>query len=309
MPKALFLLCILSLALYAPALFADTHHGHNLTINSGDSDSTSCDDHLRISSDELDANVKGEEVKTLPNQKLNVSGDHNGSIHLTNWERPEVELKLCKSVAADNETTAREALKQISISIQNGQVSVTGPERNDHLNWASLIMIQAPRGANFILSAHNGGISIRSFSGEIEAETVNGGISLKNSDGKAQVRARNGGISIQNCNGDVHAEVQNGGLSLKLADDWQGTGLEASTRNGGVMVSIPKTFHSSLEIAASNHTQMLCRGDACNLGQRTWDDERKIFRIGSSPAKIKASTVNGAVVISDPESKVAREFD
>jgi len=54
---------------------------------------------------------------------------------------------------------------------------------------------------------------------------------------------------------------------------------------------------------------MIWKEDACNLDERTWDDQGKIFRIGSSPAKIKASTVNGAVVISDPESKVARDFD
>jgi len=308
MPKA-FLSCLFLLTVCSPALFADQHHGRNFTINNGDSESTACEDHLRMSSDDLDVNLRAEETKTLPNQKLSVRGDHNGSIQLTSWERPEIELKLCKSVAADNDATAREALRQISLSIQKDQISVTGPERDDHLNWASLIMIQAPKGATFSLSAHNGGISIRSFTGEIEAETVNGGISLKNSDTKAHITARNGGISIQSCNGDVHAKVQNGGLSLKLADDWQGAGLEASTRNGGMMISVPKTFHSSLEIAASNHTQVLCRGDACNLGERTWDDAGKIFRMGSSPAKIRASTVNGAVVISDPESKVARDFD
>jgi len=50
MPKA-FLSCLFLLTVCSPALFADQHHGRNFTINNGDSESTACEDHLRMSSD------------------------------------------------------------------------------------------------------------------------------------------------------------------------------------------------------------------------------------------------------------------
>ena len=66
MPKV-FLSFLLLLTVCSPALFADQRHGRNFTINNGDSESTACEDHLRMSSDDLDVNLRAEETKTLRN--------------------------------------------------------------------------------------------------------------------------------------------------------------------------------------------------------------------------------------------------
>jgi hypothetical protein len=87
-------------------------------------------------------------------------------------------------------------------------------------------------------------------------------------------------------------------LNIELAEQWTGAGLDASTHNGGLSVKVPQNFKSSLEVASLGHGPVRCKAAACDQGQRTWDDDRKYFRIGSGTPVVRASTVNGGVSIS-----------
>ena len=110
---------------------------------------------------------------------------------------------------------------------------------------------------------------------------------------------QNGGISIKDCGGEVTATVENGGLSITLPDHWEGKGLEAHARNGGLVVSVPKTFNGGLEVVASEHTSIICKDEICQAGERTWDNGHKLFRLGGSNPQIRATTDNGGIVIAE----------
>jgi hypothetical protein len=103
---------------------------------------------------------------------------------------------------------------------------------------------------------------------------------------------------VTDCNGDIKVNVQNGGVSLKLASTWNGAGLEARTHNGGLSVEVPRDFKSALEVSGSRHSSIVCKGDVCDRGQRTWNnDDDRILRIGAGDPVIRTSTVNGGVVV------------
>jgi hypothetical protein len=77
----------------------------------------------------------------------------------------------------------------------------------------------------------------------------------------------------------------------------QGAGCH--TRNGGLVVSLPKTFNGGLEVVASEHTSIICKDNACDAGERTWDGGHKLFRIGGANPQVRATTENGGIVIKD----------
>lgn len=296
-----FLLVLLAFSLVATHAFAADDHrwGHNLSMNTTNADSTACEDHLHISSDDLPAVAHSEEALTLANQPLNVTASQNGGIHVRNWDKNEISIKLCRAVAARSESAAQSALNQIHLNNQGNRVTVDGPSSsNDDVTWSSVLLIFAPQGATLDLSVHNGGISLRNVSANVTGHALNGGIELKNTTGNINVEAQNGGISIKDCGGDVKATVQNGGLSIQLGETWNGAGLDAKSHNGGLVVEIPKNFQSSLEVSTGNNSGLVCKSDACANGQRTWDDNGRVFRIGSNPI-IHASTVNGGTVIKE----------
>jgi DUF4097 and DUF4098 domain-containing protein YvlB len=140
------------------------------------------------------------------------------------------------------------------------------------------------------------------FSGTASAHAHNGGISIKNSSGKLTAVAQNGGINIKDSSGEINADVQNGGIVLALPERWEGKGLEAHTRNGGLVVAVPKNLQTGLEIVGSDHASIICKGDACSEAQRTWDgDGHRVLRLGGSTPQIRATTVNGGVVVEQRE--------
>jgi DUF4097 and DUF4098 domain-containing protein YvlB len=244
--------------------------------------------------------ARGEESKVLPNQPLRVTAAHNGGIHLRTWDKKEISVKLCKVAAASSSGEADQLIKGTTLRINGNDVSVDGPDRWSDANWSALLLIYAPAGAKLDLSAHNGGISLYRVDGDIRADTVNGGISLKESKGKLDISARNGGISVRDCGGDVKVDVQNGGVSIELAENWVGTGLDARTHNGGLKVAVPASFKSMLEVESRGFSSMRCRGAICDSANKDWDDRNKYLRVGNKGgAVIRASTVNGGVVVTD----------
>jgi DUF4097 and DUF4098 domain-containing protein YvlB len=302
------LLCILTLTLIATLSWADGSgrrgNWRGLNINThNDVNSDACEDHIDIYDGQHDATARGEEAKILANQPVRVTAAHNGGIHLRTWDKKEISVKLCKVAAADSAKQANRVIEEISLRVNGSDVSVDGPENwSREANWSALLLIYAPAGAKLDLSAHNGGISLYRVDGNIRAETVNGGISLKESKGKLDIAAQNGGISVKDCGGDVRVDVQNGGVSIALADNWVGTGLDAHTQNGGLSVAVPASFKSSLEVESRGYSSLRCRGAICSNATKDWDDRNKYIRIGSKSANaavIRASTVNGGVVVTD----------
>jgi hypothetical protein len=299
------LIPFLLVALIPPACHAQEQHRHSTSFTMSDSENESCENQIRMFSDDRPHTVYAEETKSLPNQPLTATASRNGGISVRNWDKPEFAIKICKAAAGKSESEAQQLLSQISLNTQGGVVTVSGPEDenrgydNDGPVWSASLVIFAPVGSTMDLTAHNGGISLVRVNANVTGHTQNGGISLTQSSGKAVVEARNGGISIKDCSGEVKATVQNGGISIKLSDDWQGAGLVASTHNGGVNVEIPKHFKSSLEIASTGHGSISCQSDACDSMQRTWNDDEHILRIGNSPAVVRATTVNGGIVVRD----------
>lgn len=272
-------------------------HSSTVTMND-DSPSDDCRDHLRVGDNDYRTTVRDEETKTIANQPLKITAEHNGGIQVTTWDKPEVALKLCKQIAVDDESEGRRLLAETHIEINGSNITIHTPEADHHF-LGTVLLVKSPKNANLNLSVHNGGVSLTSFIGTAEAHAENGGISFRRSSGKLTAEAENGGISIKDCGGDVSAKVENGGLSIALPERWEGKGLEAHARNGGLVVSVPKTFAGGLEVVASEHTSIICKGGACDAGERTWDSGHKLFRMGGANPQVRATTENGGIVIQD----------
>lgn len=293
------ILAIASLLAAAPQKHSGAHYrGHNFSNNDPNSDA--CEDHLNMSNNEYRSEARAEEEKVVPKQPLKITASRNGGIHVKQWDRNEIGIKVCKAAVARTDAEAQRVVNAIKLSVQGNDVNVIGPELgdDDSGNWSSVVLVHVPAGAQLDLNAHNGGISFRKVNVNATARTVNGGIALNETSGKLDVEAQNGGVSVSDCNGDIKVDVQNGGLALKLAPTWSGPGLEARTHNGGLSVEVPRDFKSALEVSGSRHTAILCQDDACSRGQRTWNnDDDRILRIGAGDPVIRTSTVNGGIVV------------
>src|ERR1041385_6675809 len=103
MRKLIVLAMTLPLIVWA-ANAGENGRSRNSTVTmNDDASSDDCRDHLRVG-DDYRSTVRDEEVKTVTKQPLTIAAAHNGGIQVTTWDKPDFALKLCKQVAADDES-------------------------------------------------------------------------------------------------------------------------------------------------------------------------------------------------------------
>ncbi|HVF89966.1 MAG TPA: DUF4097 family beta strand repeat-containing protein [Blastocatellia bacterium] len=215
--------------------------------------------------------------QTLPaGGTLSVNGGRNGGVSVKGWERNNVLVRARIQTGAKTSAEAAELARQIKIETGGSQIRAEGPTGQDDKHWAVSYEIFVPQQSDLSLETYNGGISITDVRGQIE------------------FKAHNGGVSLKRLGGNVRGTTTNGGLSVDLAGTrWEGEGLDAVTRNGGVSISVPENYSARLESGTRN--------GGLNLGfpltvQGRVDKEISVD-LGSGGATVRAVTTNGGVTI------------
>src|SRR5262249_2251832 len=138
---------------------------------------------MRVSDSEI---VRSVQEQTIPRSSVNslrVRAALYGGIEVQGWDRDQYSIKACLGAAAANTAEAQNLLSQVSLSVQNGQVTVLGPSGE---LWMGYLIIQAPKGAVMDLEAQNAPIGLRDISGTFEARNHNGPVSLHDVGGKVR---------------------------------------------------------------------------------------------------------------------------
>lgn len=171
------------------------------------------------------------EFNVPANGNLTVDGGRNGGISVKGENRSDVLVRACVSAWS----TSEEAAKSLVASVKIDTGSTIKASSSSEENWSVSYEVLVPRSTNLTLSAHNGGISIKSVDGVTEFETTNGGVNLSDLSGTVKGRTTNGGVNI----------------SL-TGNSWKGSGLDVVTTNGGVNLSVPEGYAANFETGTTN---------------------------------------------------------
>jgi hypothetical protein len=258
-----------------------------------------CSD-LQMSFDGERAIVKSEE-KTFSRAEaptLRVHAETNGGVQVQGWDKDSYSVTTCKA-AAPPQGEAEMLFSQIHVSIQNGEISASGPDRHGrHGEWSVFFLIRTPKGVTVDLDATNGPISLYGVDGKVTARATNGPISLKDFSGEADVKATNGPISVSGSHGNLKIRTENGPISVAVSEtSWSGAGLTADAENGPVSLHVPSGFQSSFLVESRGHGPVSCSASICGEARKTWDDDRKKIEFGSGAPVIHLSSYNGPVSV------------
>lgn len=165
---------------------------------------------------------------------LRVDATPNGGIEVMAWNRDEVQVIARVTARADNMGAARAIADEITIST-SGTIAAEGPRVDRGEGWSVSYRIRVPASYDLDLESLNGGIGVEGVAGELALATTNGGIHLSE------------------VGGDVRARTTNGGLHVELSGDrWRGSGLDAETTNGGVVLTLPEDYSARLEMGTTH---------------------------------------------------------
>ena len=229
---------------------------------------------------------------TLPaSGSLRVDGGKNGGVSVKGENRTDILVKACVNTWGDSD----EAAKAVAGRIRIGTSPEVKADGGDDSNYSVSYEVRVPHSTNLKLNAHNGGISINSVDGMLEFETTNGGVNL------------------QDVAGDVIGRMTNGGVNVKLSgSSWKGNGLNVTTSNGGVNLTLPANYAANIETGTVNGG---FKSDIPSLSITTeeikggeWPDgHKREKRIATSlnggGAPVKVLTTHGGIRINSAENE------
>ena len=211
-----------------------------------------------------------------PEHSLFVDGQENGSVTIYGWDKNEVLVRAIVQTWADTRGDAEALAKEIKIETDGDRVRSDGPLDRRHTSWTVNYEVWVPRRTN------------------LEADTHNGGVSVEGVEGRMELRSVNGGIALRQAAGDIRARTTNGGVTAYLdGQTWRGAGLDLATRNGGVVLEIPRGYSAELETGTVSGSMTIdfpinVQGD---IGRRI------NTKLGNGGPRVRAITTSGGVKI------------
>lgn len=146
----------------------------------------------------------------------------SGSIRITGWDRPEVQVRGTLDPDAELELDGTE--RKLSVEVH----SMRNP-----MGAKSDIEVMVPAGGSVSVEGFQATITVSGVSGSVKAETVNGTIRHTGPSKDVQLQSVNGAVETTRATGRVNVEVVNGAVTVT-----DGSGeLEASTVNGKLAVT------------------------------------------------------------------------
>jgi hypothetical protein len=170
-----------------------------------------------------------------PRGRLAVDGSQNGGVAVRGVDGDGVVVHARVSAQDETAAAAQALAREVRIVTANDSVHAIGPERDGRRHWSVSYVVEVPRRQDLTVTARNGGVRVDGVTGRLELDT------------------HNGGLSLTDVGGDVRARTYNGGLRVALAGRrWEGRGLDAETRNGGVQIELPDGYAAHLETETVN---------------------------------------------------------
>ncbi|WP_404424561.1 DUF4097 family beta strand repeat-containing protein [Nibricoccus sp. IMCC34717] len=215
----------------------------------------------------------------------------NGSITVTSWDKPEIE------VIATRKAKNQEALAKIEVKFeatdQQVKVRTESPTRYNS-NTSVDYVIRVPATVKIQkLHETNGDVRVSGISGPVTVGTVNGRVELNDVTGAIAVESVNGDIAIARAGSSVKAQTVNGSIHMQVAQLGSGAQLHAETVNGSVTVALPA--NSSATLSANTRNGGVSNDLGLPKAKRSFGGTSFEGTLGSGAAKVEVETVNGSV--------------
>jgi hypothetical protein len=159
-------------------------------------------------------------------------------------------------------------------------------------------------GANAVVSgisgattvgAVNGDTTLVGLTGAVKANTVGGSVEAQSLSGDLDFRTVSGDLTVVEGSGPrVKADSVSGNMVLDL-DPSSGAQVKLTTVSGEIAIRIPEPGDAEVD-ASTTSGQVSCAFEELNV-TGPWGPKRLSGRIGSGRARLRATTVSGAIAL------------
>ncbi len=197
----------------------------------------------------------------------------NGSVHVSGWDREEVQVRAVKSARRNPRDLHR---VQIEVQARPDSVAVeTRYPSDDGVEVYVEYRIRLPRR---VLLTH--------------VATVNGTVHVSGVEARGEVRSVNGNVEVYDSSGRLNAHTTNGNVRLELRQMDPSGPLIAETVNGSIVLALPPDAGAELDVRSVNgdfHSELPLTLSG-SIGSREFHG-----RLGAGGSSIRIRTVNGTI--------------
>jgi DUF4097 and DUF4098 domain-containing protein YvlB len=170
-----------------------------------------------------------------PDAKVTIE-NMSGSVKVTGWDRPEVQVKGTLGDGAELSFDGPEKTLAIEVEAEHG----------NPMGIESDLEVFVPAGSSVSVEGFQATISVAGVTGSVSAETVNGSLSQSGAAKSVDLQSVNGTIEVAKASGRIKAEAVNGTVTVRDASGE----IEASTVNGKLLVTGGSFERASFETVA-----------------------------------------------------------
>jgi hypothetical protein len=212
-----------------------------------------------------------------PGQSITVDAGPNGGVSVSGWDLDSVQVIARLHAQAYSDEDARALAGRVRIVAEHGNIRAEGPSNRGRESWWVSYEISVPNRTDLSLDTENGPVSVEDVSGTM------------------RLTAQNGPLTLERVAGDVRAHAQNGPLAVTLEGlRWQGAGLDASTQNGPLVLTIPEGYNANLEAGTVNGPMSV---DFPITLQGRIGGRRITTTLGQGGPTVRVVTTNGPAIL------------
>jgi len=174
----------------------------------------------------------------------------NGSIKITGWDKPEIEIVAYKKASAGSKSSAQQYLEdlEIEISQMDGSLDIQTqfPRRERGSGFFSWLFGNVGKSASVRYELY----VPRTM--DMEVHSTNGSINVQKCRGLIKLYTTNGKIEAQNIRGALRCKTTNGSINAEMLEIMSGEELKLRTTNGSIRLYLPSDIDADLEAHTTN---------------------------------------------------------
>jgi hypothetical protein len=207
---------------------------------------------------------------------LDLDPGENGGLALDGWDKDSISLVSRIQTYGPSDEAARELATKLRVARSGGTVRTEGPPQERRSHWAITFHLMVPRGTR------------------IKGHVIIGPVEMSDIRGTVDLEGQNGPLSLEGVGGDVHARMENGPVNVELdGERWEGKGLDVSTQNGPVNVTVPRGYSAQLVTGTINGPRIMKLEGVGFSRSNRWNT----FTLGRGGATVKVVTTNGPAMV------------
>lgn len=220
---------------------------------------------------------------------LSIVAGAKGSVQVSAWRKRSIAIEARIEISAPTEADLDALARAVTVAVEETPTGVEVKTAGPHDRGSMRGVKDFPGRLKSMPYTVEYVVWVPEYTG-VEVSVIDGEVAVDGVNGVLIVKSTRGPVRLSNVSGAALVTALDGDVEVSLRDrSWRGSGLDASTARGHVLLSVPSAFSAELDMDGSGGVYIGDRLAKGKTAQKT--------RLGVGGTRIKLSAPLGKVTV------------